>query len=438
MCHWNNINQELDTLLNKIESHEKVSIPFVLLSLVDNLEAHKKAAEIYVEDKYPSNHTLGQIKQYPKHQKIRLGYFSADFHNHATMYLINDLFKFHDRKNFELYAFSFGPDIEDDHRKLARSFFSQFIDVNNKSDSEVALTARQLEIDIAIDLKGYTKDLRTGIFSYRAAPIQVNYLGYPGTMGASYMDYIIADSVLIPESSQQYYSEKIAYLPNSYQANVKDIVISDKVFTRKDMGLPQDVFVFCSFNNNYKITPETFNSWMRILQAVKDSVLWIFKENDFAVENLKKEAELRGVDSSRLYFASRLPVKEHLKRIQMADLFLDTFPYNAHTTASDALRVGLPIVTLSGQSFASRGTASLLSALKLSELITFCQSNYEALAIEIAINPEKLKIIKYQLIGNLKTSPLYNSELFTQNIECIYQEMYHRYNNSLDLDHIHI
>ena len=321
---------------------------------------------------------------------------------------------------------------------MAIASFDQFIDVRSRTDLDVASLARELEIDIAVDLKGFTHGSRASIFAHRAAPIQVNYLGYPGTMGAAYIDYIIADPILIPNDKREHYSERIAYLPNSYQVNVKDRLISDKAISRKEVGLPEDAFVFCSFNNNYKITPQTFDRWMRILQAVEGSVLWIFKNNETAVENLKKEAELRGIDRSCLVFASFIPVGEHLKRIQLADLFLDTLPYNAHTTASDALRVGLPLVTLIGKSFASRVAASLLNAVGLQELITTTPEVYESLAIELATNPQQLEKVKNKLLTNLPTSPLYNAKLFTQHIEQAYQEMYQRYQDGLAPDHIYI
>jgi len=257
-------------------------------------------------------------------------------------------------------------------------------------------------------------------------------------MGAEYIDYIIADTVLIPEDKQQHYSEKIVYLPDSYQVNVKERLISNKSFSRKEAGLPNDAFVFCSFNNNYKITPATFDRWMRILQAVEGSVLWIFKTNDTATENLKNEAELRGINKNRLVFASFVPVEEHLKRIQLADLFLDTLPYNAHTTGSDALRVGLPILTLMGESFASRVAASLLNAVGLPELITTNQNAYESLAIELATQPNKLGTIRNKLVNNLPSSPLFNPKLFTEHLESAYQVMYQRYQDDLPPDHIKI
>ncbi len=438
LCDWFNIDNYLNEIVNKVQSREKITSPFAILGLIDDPKIQKNSSRVYAENKYPFSIKLPEIIKYSQHEKIRVGYFSSDFHNHATMHLILDLFKYHDRTQFELFAFSFGKIVEDDWRKTTKSFFDKFLEVGDMSDVEIAMFARKLEIDIAVDLKGFTTYSRTGIFSYRSAPIQINFLGYPGTMGIHYIDYIIADNVLVPQESQQYYSERIVYLPNSYQVNTKEREISSNEFTRAQMGLPENAFIFCSFNNNYKINPETFDSWMRILKAVKGSVLWIFKKNDFAVHNLKIEASRRGVDEKRLIFASRIPVEEHLKRIQLADLFLDTFPCNAHTTASDALRMGLPILTLIGRSFASRVAASLLNAVNLPELITNTRMEYESLAIDFATNPQKLKEVKNKLLKNLSTSTLYDSKLFTKNIESAYKTMYQRYQDDLKPDNIYV
>ena len=379
-----------------------------------------------------------RIGQYPRHKKIRIGYFSADFHNHATMHLMAELFECHDKNKFELIAFSFGPDKQDQWRKRVLLCFDQFVDVRLKSDQEISLLVRKMEIDIVIDLKGFTQDCRPNIFAKVSAPIQVSYLGYPGTMAADYIDYLIADHTLIPEKHQKYYSEKIVYMPNSYQVNVSKRSVSETSLLRHELGLPNTGFVFCCFNNNYKITPPTFNGWIRILKAVEDSVLWLMESNNNTTKNLKKEAMKFGINEDRLVFATYMPVKEHLNRIKQADLFIDTLPYNAHTTTSDALRMGLPVLTCMGRSFASRAAASLLNAVNLPELITITQEEYESLAIELATNPEKLKIIKDKLVNNLPTAPLYDTPLFTQHLESAYLTMYDRYQQGLDPDHIYV
>jgi predicted O-linked N-acetylglucosamine transferase (SPINDLY family) len=436
VCSWRGLSDFLENIYKKMMANETVSQPFSLLALNDDALLHKKASKIYVQDKYPWNPALGSIPKHPKKQKIRLGYFSADFHNHATGYLIAELFELHDKSEFELVAFSFGPIANDEMRQRLERPFDQFIEVGYKSDMEIAQLSRDLNIDIAVDLKGFTTDSRTGIFANHAAPIQVNYLGYPGTMGADYMDYIIADRTLIPQESQPFYLEKVVYLPNSYQVNDRKRLISDRQFTRQELGLPENGFVFCCFNNNYKILPATFDGWMRILKAVEGSVLWLLQDNSWAVENLKKEAQKQGIDAQRLVFADRERLSEHLARHRQGNLFLDTFPCNAHTTTSDALWVGLPVLTLMGQSFASRVAASLLDAIGLPELITSTQEEYEALAIELALNPTKLADIKLKLANNRLTSPLFDTPLFTKNLETAYIKMVERYQADLPPDHI--
>jgi predicted O-linked N-acetylglucosamine transferase (SPINDLY family) len=356
------------------------------------------------------------------------------------MHLMAELFECHDKKKFELIAFSFGPDKQDQWRKRVLLCFDQFVDVKLKSDREISLLARKMEIDIAIDLKGFTQDCRPNIFAEGSAPIQVSYLGYPGTMAADYIDYLIADRTLIPEESQKYYSEKIVYMPNSYQVNISKRSVSEASLLRHELGLPNTGFIFCCFNNNYKITPTTFDSWMRILKKVDGSVLWLFShyDNTTTTKNLKKEAIKFGINEDRLVFAKHVPNEEHLNRIKQADLFIDTLPCNAHTTASDALRMGLPVLTCMGNSFASRVAASVINAVNLPELITTNQEQYESLAIELATHPEKLKIIKEKLVSNLSTAPLYDTKLFTKNLESAYTMMYDRYQQDLDPDHIYV
>ena len=427
ICSWTSLAESLEIISKKVMANEKVITPFPLLALNDDPLLHQRCAKIYTQNRAPFNPALGSTLKQPKNEKIRIGYFSADFKNHATGYLMAELFELHDKNQFDLIGFSFGPVTNDEMRQRLKTTFDQFIEVGKKSDIEIAQLSRSLNIDIAVDLKGFTQDSRTGIFAHRAAPIQVNYLGYPGTMGAEYIDYIFADKTLIPADSQSFYSEKVVYLPNSYQVNDRKRAISDKQFTRQDLGLPENEFVFCCFNNNYKILPATFASWMRILRGVDGSVLWLFQDNPWVVDNLKKESEKQGVAPNRLVFAERLPLPEHLARHRQADLFLDTLPYNAHTTASDALWTDLPVLTLMGSSFASRVAASLLNAIGLPELITNTQGEYEALAIELATNPQKRAEIKLKLANNRLTTPLFDTPLFTKNLEAAYLKMHERY-----------
>jgi predicted O-linked N-acetylglucosamine transferase (SPINDLY family) len=436
ICDWSHYDQQLANIRAKLAQGQKVVLPFSLLALLDDEAAHFKAAQLFAEDKFPENAYLGPIPKRVKDQKIRLGYFSADFRSHPVASLIAELFELHDRNQFEIIGFSIGSDDADEMRLRLKGSFDQFIDVNELSDQEVAHLARDLKIDIAIDLGGYTQDCRTSIFSYRAAPIQVNYLGYPGTMGSRYMDYIIADPILIPPENQNYYSEKIIYLPHTYQANDRKRKISTVPLKRAAFDLPENGFVFCCFNNNFKLTPYTLDSWCRILKAVEGSILWLYEGHEKTKLNLINEFMKRGLAYERLIFAKRVPSDEHLARYRLADLFLDTLPYNAHTTTSDALWAGTPVLTLIGRSFAGRVAASLLNAIGMHELITKSAAEYEAKAIELGNHPEKLKEIRRQLQANRDTTALFNAPLFTQDLELAYAQIYQRYQDDVAPEHL--
>jgi predicted O-linked N-acetylglucosamine transferase (SPINDLY family) len=436
VCQWDNFEQHLNTLANGIKQHKILSIPFVAMAASSSASLQKKVAELYVAEKYPNNFLLPTLAKHT-HSKIRIGYFSADFHHHATAYLMAELFERHDKSRFEIIAFSFRAVSDDMHLRL-QSAFDQFIDVSQQSDEQVTRLARQLNIDIAVDLKGFTEKARTGLFAMRLAPIQVSYLGYPGTMGAEYMDYLIADSVLIPKDYQPYYTEFCVYLPNSYQVNDSTRIIADRQFTRAELGLPEQGFVFCCFNNNYKITPEVFACWMRLLARIDDSVLWLLEDNPSAANNLRLAVTASGTAPTRLIFAKRMPLAEHLARHRLADLFLDTLPCNAHTTCSDALWVGLPVLTCVGEGFASRVAASLLTALGLPELITTRLEEYEALAFKLATHPEQLAALKQNTLNNRLSYPLFNTALFTEHFESALQAMFDRYQAGLAPDHIYI
>ena len=433
---WHELDYQIDLLLKKINLNERVIYPFPLLAISDAPDIQLNVSKSWVADRYPENHSLGKIHK-TSHNRVRIGYFSADFKSHPTAHLTAELFELHDKNQFEIYGFSLQTAHPDDEmRKRLVKAFDHFIDVENKSDQEIAQFARELEIDIAIDLGGHTQDAKTGIFSYRAAPIQVNYLGYPGTMGAEYIDYIVADQTLIPEADRGHYSEKIIYLKDCFQANDRKRYISDKKMHREQHNLPSSGFIYCCFNNNYKITPEIFKVWMNILEQTKDSVLWILSGPGSSQVNLVQEAKKFSIDPARLIFADRLTPSEYLARYQLADLFLDTLPFNSGTTASDALWAGLPVLTQIGESFAGRMAASLLNAIELPELITHTQLEYEALAIELASNPLKLKAIKEKLAKNRLTTSLFNTPLFTKNLEFAYTQIYQRYQADLDPDHL--
>ncbi len=438
LCDWNSFNKDLETLKNKINEKKKSSTPFPILQLFDSPSIQKNTAEIYVKEKFYKEKILNPISIVKKNKKIRLGYYSADFYNHAMSYLLAGLFKQHDKSKFELFAFSFGPEKNDEMSKKIPNYFNDFVKVNFKTDKEIVEISRNLKIDIAIDLLCFTTNNRMGIFSERCAPIQVNYLGYPGTSGTNFIDYIIADKILIPKESQKYYSEKIIYFPDTYQVRDSSQKISKKKFTRNELDLPKKGIVLCCFNQSYKITPKVFKIWIRLLKNIKGSVLWLLEDNLTATKNLKKEAELRGVKSERIIFAKRLPLSDHFARHKVADLFIDTFPYTAHTTCSDALWSSLPVITRMGESFASRVAGSILSAIDLKELITHTEDEYEKLIYQYATNPKKLKKIKKKLEKNKVTKPLFNTKLFTKNIETAYKIIYKNYYSNLPIKNIEI
>ena len=426
ICEWSEIESDTQTLIINIQKNKRIISPFTALALIDDPKVHKLCAKIYVENQHPMNLTLGQISKRSKKDKLRIGYFSADFRNHAVSILMAELFELHNKERFEIFAFSFGPNDGSTLRFRLSQSFKQFIDVRSMSDKQIAELSRKLEIDIAVDLGGYTANNRMGIFSYRTAPIQVSYIGYLGTTGAQYIDYLIADRTIIPEGMEKYYTEKIVFLPN-YQCNDRKRKISERIFTRQDLGLPESIFIFCCLNNNYKISPSIFDSWMKILKAVKHSVLLMYAENPWVEKNLKKEAESRGVDSNRLIFCTHAPPDEYLARYRACDLFLDTSPYNAGATASDALWAGLPVITVPGRTFSSRIAASLLHSIGIPELVLKSNTEYEELAVELANNAEKLNSIKQKLLNNRLSTALFDTPLFAKNIELAYMKMHERY-----------
>jgi protein O-GlcNAc transferase len=365
------------------------------------------------------------------HSRIRIGYFSSDFHDHATTQLLAELIERHDRSKFEVLAFSFGRSKADDCRKRLLAGFDQFLDVSAMTDQQIAALARQYEIDIAIDLKGHTQGARTGIFAFRPAPIQVNYLGYPGTSGCSFMDYIIADEIVIPEANKPYFSERVVYLPYSYQCNDSTKIIATRHFTRNELGLPDAGFVFCCFNNSYKITPDVFDVWMRLLTKVDGSVLWLLEPTAHAAKNLRAEAASGGVAPERLVFAPRMALPDHLSRHRQADLFLDTFYCNAHTTASDTLWAGLPIVTCLGANFAGRVAGSLLRAVGLPELITETPAQYEELARRLSADRTLLAEVRNRLLALRNGAPLFDIARYARHFECALITMWRSHQDGL-------
>jgi len=427
ICDWSGLEQDR-SLIGFLGTKKEPVDPWLLLAFEDSPALHRIRSEIYTVSLYGN---IQPLKAAPrpnkKPKKLRVGYFSADFYLHPVAYLITKVFEVHDRSQFEIYGYSIGPNVDDNMRKRITKSLDVFINVKGMNDQEIALLARNDKIDIAIDLTGYTYNNRAGIFAYRAAPVQMNYLGYPVTMGADFIDYIIADQVLIPNGNEHYYSEQILRLPHSYMPADNSRKISARQISRHEMGLPEAGFVFCCFNNNYKISPHEFDIWMRILLKVEGSVLWLRNSNAWSADNLYKEAEARGVDPSRIIFAGRVPMEEHLARHKLADLFLDTFAYNAHATASEALWAGLPIVTKAGKGSTSRAAASLLTAVGLPELITQTEKDYETLILQLANHPEQLTQIRQKLEYNRLSTPLFDTELYTKHLEDGYQQAYQRY-----------
>ena len=438
ICDWTDFEVRLQEVADSIRQGKNSAPPFVAVTMLDSPELQLKAAQIWVREACPKESALPPLARRPRSAKIRIGYFSADFYNHATALLAGGLFESHDRERFEIVAFNFGFGVRDEVTEALTKAFDQFIDVQSKTDAQIAQLARDLGIDIAVDLKGFTLHQRTGIFAHRAAPIQVAYLGYPGTMGAPFMDYIIADEVVIPANTRDQFAEKVVYLPGSYQVNARNRPTDRSEITRADVGLPPDAFVFCSFNNVYKITPQVFACWMRILQRVAGSVLWLLHENDTASANLREAASKAGVDPQRLLFTGKVPLAEHLGRHWLADLSIDTFPCNAHTTASDSLWAGLPLLTHAGESFCARVAGSLLNAAGLPELVTTSWSEYEDQAVGLANDRPRLVALKERLEANRMTMSLFDTELFARRLEQAYGQMYERYHQGLPPDHIRV
>jgi len=437
-CNWEGFEIGIARLAERLAQGERTTPPWPALIFLDAPVLQRKAAEMWAAHRHPVAAAPGFTAAPTPAEKIRVGYFSMDFRDHPVSILMAGVLEAHDRGKFEIYGFSYGPDTQDALRARVQKACDVFLDVADKSDSEIAALARRHKIDIAVDLAGYTTNARTEIFAERAAPLQVNYLGYPGTMGAAFMDYIIADATAIPETERRHYTEKVVYMPHSYQANDRRRETTTESYSRAHFGLPTVGFVFCCFNNNRKIMPAVFKRWMRILKRVEGSVLWLFEDHPAVARNLKKEAAQHGIDPNRLIFAGRVSQAEHLARHNVADLFLDTLPYNAHTTASDALWMGLPILTCMGASFPSRVAASLLRAIDLPELIAPSEDAYEELAVTLATDPGRLAAVKQKLLKNRQTAPLFDAGLFAMHLEQAYTQMAEHRRAGLPPQDIHI
>lgn len=430
MCRWEGIEALWDRLRREmtVRADSKVS-PFACLSLPSSAAEQLACAQVWAERELApiaaARSDLGFIFSARLRQnKLRVGYLSWGFHRHATSFLTAELFELHDRGRFEVFAYGYGPDDGSAIRARIKNACDRFCAVAHESYFATAQRIYRDGVDILVDLTGYTLGARTQIFALRPAPVQVNWLGYPGTMGTDCFDYIVADPFVIPEGMERHYAEKVVRLPDCYQISDRRREVSERTPTREGCGLPARDFVFCCFNQAYKILPDMFEVWMRIMQAVPGCVLWLAEANRWAVENLRREAAARGVAPQRLVFAPRKPLPEYLVQYRLPDLALDTFPYTSHTVASDALWVGCPLATCVGETFASRVAGSILRNAGLPELVTESLEQYERLVIELARSPERLRNIRSRLHEARATCPLFDTPRFVRNLEAAYEEMF--------------
>ena len=428
ICDWKNSTTLPQQILEGVQAGKRTCKTLALMAMSDQASDHLTAAKSFGTHMFPqrTDAALWRGERY-RHKKIRIAYVSPDLREHPVGHLMAGVFERHDKNRFETYAISLG--VDDGSRLRARMIaaFDHFIDVRNMGSAQIAQLMREHEIDVAIDLAGYTSDSRTDVFAYRPVPAQVGYLGYPGTLGVPYMDYILADQYVIPEGDQKYYTEQVVYLPDTYLPTDVSVQISERTPTRAECGLPDEGIVFCSFSHDYKISPHLFDIWMRLLDKVPGSVLWLMSRVEISKKNLRKEAEARGIDPARLIFAERVKhVEDHLARYRQADVFLDTHPYNAHTTAADALMAGLPVVTYMGNSFPSRVAGSLLHAIGMTDLITHSLEDYEALVVKLATNPALLADAKARIKANREVYPLFDTERFCRNLEAVYSAMWRK------------
>jgi len=436
ICDWKNYERSLQKIKEDLVNN-KITFPaWNILSCIDSLKIIKNNTENYNNKEYHLNNSLGVMPKYPKEKKIRVAYYSADFRNHAVSHLMSNVLGTHDKNNFEIIGFHFSKYRDDHITKKILNTFDKFFDVKNISDQDIIYQSRDLKIDIAVDLMGHTADNRLNIFINKVSPIQINFLGYPGTVGP-YMDYIIADKYIIPNENHNAYFEKIIYMPDSFQPHSTNNNVN-KNYDRKKFSLPEKSFVYCCFNSSYKINPTIFNSWMRILKKTKNTILCLLECDKSCKDNLITETLNQGVDASRIFFSPLLSYEDHIERFKFCDLFIDTFPCAAHATANEALSMGLPLLSISGDSFQSRISSSLLKSLNMSELITSNIEDYENQAVYFANHPKELKKIKEKLIFSVKNSNTFNTKIYTKNLEKAYKLIYENHKQNLMPKNIYI
>lgn len=429
VARWEGWDAAVADAAARVRQGARAAMPFDLLSIVDDPALHRRCAEVYARDRCSADGALGPLPSPAARapgRRIHVGYFSSDFYEHATLHLMLEMLERHDRSRFELTAFSFGPYRDDAWRQRLTHCVDRLVDVHTLSDREAAALARRLGVDIAVDLKGHTNSARAGIFGFRAAPLQLAFLGYPGSFGSPMMDYAIADRTVVPDSGLAHWTERVVRLPGCYQPNMARREVAP-LPSRAAAGLPAGAFVYASFNASYKITPAVWAGWMRILRRVPGSVLWLLAAPGPAREALAAHAAAAGVAPSRLVWADAVPTAEHLARLPLADLMLDTHPYGAHTTASDALRMGLPVLTRAGDSFASRVAASLLHTIGLPELVTTEPQTYEDLAVVLATHPPLLASLRARIAPGVAASGLHDAARFARRLEAAYTAVFGRW-----------
>jgi protein O-GlcNAc transferase len=427
VCDWTRYEDLVRRATEAVRAGRLACDPFTFAALTPSVEDQLQCSRVWSERHYQAQPPLWTGETY-RHDRIRLAYVSADLHVHAVSYLMAGLFERHDRSRFEVIAFSLGPRTKSPIRDRLIGAFDQFIDVRDKTEREIAEMIRAMEIDVLVDLKGYTTDSRPTIFTWRPAPVQVNYLGFPGTLGSPFYDYIVGDAHITPPEHDPFYTEAVVRLPETYFPTDQEMPISPGTPTRAEAGLPEDAFVFCGFNKNYKLAPQMFGVWMNILSAVTGSVLWLTDGGDAVRANLRREAKARGVDPERLIFAPRAPLREdHLARHRAADLYLDSLPYNGHTTSIDALWAGLPVLTCTGPTWIGRVATSLLTALDMPEMITDSLGDYEALAVKLARDPAALAEVRAKLAAMTPTAPLFDTDRLRRHLEAAYIGMHERH-----------
>jgi predicted O-linked N-acetylglucosamine transferase (SPINDLY family) len=426
-CDWTDFEQHTAAIIQGVRENKRTCRPLAFLAISDSPADQLACTKMFMESSYRAGDQNTWRRAPYNHKKIRLGYLSPDLREHPVGHLMAGVFEYHDKSKFEVYSFSLGVN---DNSRLRSRFMAaseHFFDVRGKASSDIAKLIAEHEIDVLVDLAGPTADARPDVLAFHPAPVQVAYLGYAGSTGCAYMDYLIADETVIPEDHKPHYAEKVLYLPGCYLPTDPEVVISERTPTRAEMQLPEEGFVFCSFNHDYKINPPIFDTWMRILTQVESSVLWLMKLNSVAEANLLREAQKRGIPRERIGFASRVPsISDHLARYRIPGLFLDTNPYNAHSTATDVLRAGLPVLTLEGNSFQSRVATSIVRAIGMPELAVKSLADYEAFAVEIGQSPEKAERLRARVCAQVKISESFNPKLKTEALERLYTQAHER------------